>query len=425
LRPDRSPAPESLLPRACAPETLPFIIDAALAACRESGSTAALLWIELEHIKTVNESVLEGLSMRIRARLRSDSQLIRAGGDGYLAVVQHVRSESEALAVAMRLLEALEKPCTFGADEVTLTASIGISLHPVHGADGATLLRNAQEALDTARLLGGAQARLYRTQGRGVSVASREISLRNALERSEFQLLFQPQVDTRTGGIAGTEVLLTWQHPELGRIPAHEFIPLAESTKLIRPIGIWVLREACKQAGPWIAAAGRDFTLAVNVSAVQFATPEFLDGVAAALKETGFRPESLELEITETVLLREAALAVVVESLEHLRRLGIRIALDDFGAGYSSLAYLRNLPLDTLKIDRSFLIGAEPGSRSAVLVAAMAAMGRSLGLRVVAEGVETGKALTIARDAGCDLAQGYFFGGPMDSGNVTALLLKR
>jgi len=390
----------------------------------------ALMCIALEHIKAVNEdfghdagdAVIEGLSMRIRTRLRSDSALIRTGGDSFLAIVQCVQSESEALAIGLRLLHAVEQPCSFGAHEVTLAASIGIALYPRHGTDGAAVLRNAQHALATAALHGGAQARLFQSAGEGVPVASRETSLRNALERSEFELLFQPQVDTRTGEIAASEVLLSWHHPELGRIPAQEFIPTAETTRLIRPIGIWVLREACRQAEPWVAE-GRSFTLAVNVSAVQFATPEFLDGVAALLADSGFPAHWLELEITETVLLREGALAVVVDSLERLRRLGVRIALDDFGAGYSSLAYLRDLPLDTLKIDRSFLLAAEPGSRSAVLVSAMAAMGHSLGLRVVAEGVETEEQLAVARDAGCDLAQGYLFGAPMDAARMAALLM--
>jgi diguanylate cyclase (GGDEF)-like protein len=390
----------------------------------------ALMCLGLEHIKAVNEdfghdagdAVIEGLSMRIRTRLRSDSALIRTGGDTFLAIVQSVQSESEALAIGLRLLHAVEQPCSFGAHEVTLAASIGIALYPPHGTDGATVLRNAHHALATATLHGGAQARLFQSDGEGATVASRETSLRNALERSEFELLFQPQVDTRSGEIAGSEVLLSWQHPELGRIPAQEFIPTAETTRLIRPIGIWVLREACRQAEPWIAG-GRSFTLAVNVSAVQFATPEFLDGVAALLADSGFPAHWLELEITETVLLREGALAVVVDSLERLRRLGVRIALDDFGAGYSSLTYLRDLPLDTLKIDRSFLLGAAPGSRSAVLVGAMAAMGHSLGLRVVAEGVESQERFAIARDAGCDLAQGYLFGAPTDAARMAAILV--
>jgi EAL domain-containing protein (putative c-di-GMP-specific phosphodiesterase class I) len=360
--------------------------------------------------------------MRLRTRLRSDSALIRTGSDSFLAIVQSVRSESEALAIGLRLLHAAEQPCTFGAHEVTLTASIGISLCPLHGTDSAALLSNAQGALHTAAIHGGAQARLYESQGEGMSVASRETSLRNALERSEFELLFQPQVDILTREVAGSEVLLSWQHPQLGRISAQEFISTAETTRLIQPIGIWVLKEACRQAEPWIVGR-KNFTLAVNVSAVQFAAPEFLDGVAALLADTGLPPRSLELEIIETVLLREGSLAVVIDSLERLRRLGIRIALDDFGAGYSSLTYLRDLPLDTLKIDQSFLLAAQPGNRSAVLFRAMAAMGHSLGLRVVAEGVETEEQYAIAREAGCNLAQGYFFGAPMDAGCMTDLLM--
>jgi diguanylate cyclase (GGDEF)-like protein len=390
----------------------------------------ALICIALEHIEAVNknfghaaaDAVVEGLSMRIRTRLRSDSALIRTGADSFLAIVQNVRSESEALAIGLRLLHAAEHPCSFGAHEVTLTASIGISLYPLHGMEAAALLSNAQGALHIAAMHGGAQAHLYESKGEGVSVASRETSLRNALERSEFELLFQPQVDVLTGEVAASEVLLSWQHPQLGRISAHEFISTAETTRLIQPIGIWVLTEACRQAEPWMVGR-KNFTLAVNVSAVQFATPEFLDGVSALLADTGFPPQSLELEIIETVLLREGALAVVIDSLERLRRLGVRIALDDFGAGYSSLTYLRDLPLDTLKIDQSFLLAAQPGNRSAVLFGAISAMGHSLGLRVVAEGVETEERYAVAREAGCDLAQGYLFGAPMDAACMTALLI--
>jgi diguanylate cyclase (GGDEF)-like protein len=430
LRRDRSPAPGLLLPASCTAAGLPATIEAALRTCSVSGPLTALMCIALEHIKAVNEdfghdagdAVIEGLTMRVRTRLRPDSALIRIGGASFLAIIQNVQSEAEALSIGSRILHALEQPCSFGADEVSLTGTIGITLYPLHGTDPAALLQNARQALETATLHGGAQARLYNAGREGLSIASREASLRNALQRSEFELLFQPQIDIRTGEVGGTEVLLSWQHPELGRIPADAFIPAAETTRLIRPIGIWVLKEACRCAEPWIAARP-GFTLAVNVSAVQFATPEFLDGVADLLSSTSFPAESLELEITETVLLREGALAVAIEALERLRRLGVRIALDDFGAGYSSLAYLRDLPLDTLKIDRSFLLGAEPGNRSALLLGAIAAMGHSLGLKVVAEGVENEDRYAIAREAGCDLAQGYLFGAPMDSNHMTALIM--
>ncbi|HYR90229.1 MAG TPA: EAL domain-containing protein [Terriglobia bacterium] len=407
-------------------------LEIALADARDRGSMVAIIFIDLDRLKRINEgfgrnvgnAFLEHMAARLQAHMRLGDTLARMGGDEFAAILPGMGEHAQVLAMVHRLLDAVRTPCRIGENELSVSASIGVSVYPRDGVDADTLLRNATAAMYAAERRGSDNVQLYSTEDTKTAVARLTIatSLRRALERNEFRLFFQPQVDFR-GQIAGAEVLLSWLHPELGRVPAGEFIPIAEQTGMILPIGNWVLREACRQATEWLGTGSIRLRTAVNVSAVQFAQAGFVDFVAAVLNETGLPPEFLELEITESLLLRD--MQQVAKSLGTLRSLGIRIAIDDFGTGYSSLKYIRHLPVDALKIDRSFVIGFENDNATLGLLSAIVALGHTLGLTVTAEGVETRSQLHLVRMAGCDLAQGHLFGVALDAQTMGALLMKR
>lgn len=404
-------------------------LEAALAEARDQHSVLALVFIDLDRFKGINDSlghsagdaVLKQVAGRFQACMRAGDTLARMGGDEFTAILPGIHDRSDALAVGHRLLGALHEPCHVGEYELFVAASVGISLYPRDGMDAGTLLRNADAAMYSAKRRGSDDVQLYASADTDVAVErlSVETHLRRALDRDEFRLYFQPQVDLN-GTLAGAEVLLGWTHPELGRVSPSVFIPIAEETGMILSIGNWVLREACAQAVEWLKGDyRRRFTLAVNVSAVQFSQAGFVESVAIVLGNTGLPPHILELELTESLLLRD--LRLVADSLERLRRIGVRIAIDDFGTGYSSLSYIRNLPLDALKIDQSFLVSSGNDRSAAALVRAIVALGHTLGLTVTAEGVETEAQLELVRQAGCDLVQGHLFGAALDAarmGNV-------
>jgi diguanylate cyclase (GGDEF)-like protein/PAS domain S-box-containing protein len=404
-------------------------LETALNDARERGSSLALVFIDLDRFKGINDSlghaigdaVLKQVGARFHACMRSGDTLARMGGDEFTAILPGIRDRTDALSIAHRLLNALREPCRAEGYELFVAASVGISMYPRDGLDGGTLLRNADAAMYAAKRRGSDDVQLYATADTDLALErlSVETSLRRALDREEFRLYFQPQVDVN-GRLAGAEVLLGWTHPELGRVPPSVFIPIAEETGMILPIGNWVLREACEQAAAWRRVCDERFTIAVNVSAVQFSQPGFVDSVAVVLAHTGLPPDVLELELTESLLLRD--LRQVADSLGRLRGIGVRIAIDDFGTGYSSLSYIRNLPLDALKIDRSFLADSENDRASLALVRAIVALGHTLGLTVTAEGVETEAQLELVRRAGCDLVQGHFFGSALDAAGMHALL---
>jgi diguanylate cyclase (GGDEF)-like protein/PAS domain S-box-containing protein len=406
-------------------------LESALASARDSGSMVAIFFIDLDRFKRVNhtfgraagDAFLQQVGARLQAHMRMGDTLARMGGDEFTAILPGTGEQAQVRAVAQRLLEAIRTPCRIGQSEMSVSASIGMSVYPRDGVDAGALLRNALAAMFAAERRGSDGAQLYSAEDTKSAVARLSIttSLRRALERNEFRLFFQPQVDLH-GRLAGAEVLLGWLHPDLGRVPAHEFIPIAEETGMILPIGNWVLREACRQSAEWLQKGGARVTIAVNVSAAQFAHAGFADSVASVLKETGLPAELLELELTESLLVRDVE--QVAASLGKLRALGVRIAIDDFGTGYSSLRYIRHLPLDTLKIDRSFVIGSENDDASIKLLRAIVALGHTLGLTVTAEGVETCSHLHLVRTAGCDLAQGHLFGAALDARGMAALLGK-
>jgi len=404
-------------------------LESALEAAARDGSTVAVLFVDLDRFKQVNDTLghavgdglLERIVARLQARLRPSDFLARVGGDEFTAVLSGLSTAEEAGRCGRELLEALSAPFQVDGYEFHVTASIGISLFPRDGSDAATLLRNADRAMYRAKNLGKNDIQ-YFTADLGETALERlglENRLHHALDNGEFRLYYEPQVDAR-GTLRGLEVLLAWEHATLGRIPASEFIPIAEETGLIVGIGSWVLGEACRQVAAISGAGSRPVKVAVNVSAVQFGRTDFVQTVLAALEQSGLPPDRLELELTESLVMRDAIAAT--RRMAELRALGVAISIDDFGTGYSSLSYLRRLPVSALKIDRSFLEEVPAPDGTLPLVQAIVALAHNMGLSVIAEGVETREQFALLRSAGCDLMQGYLFGEAAPADKIGSLL---
>ena len=373
--------------------------------------------LDLDLFKGVNDSLghpvgdelLKAVARRLLACLRETDTVARLGGDEFaIMVTVDGDQREEAIATANRLLEALSAPYSFDDHRLDISTSIGIALAPEHGTDVDQLIKSADLALYKAKVGGRNTFRLFEAAMGADADARRtlEIDLRNALARDEFELHYHPIVDIRTNEIANMEALIRWRHPERGQIAPADFIPLAEESGLINPIGEWVLRQACADAAGWPP----QFKVAANLSPVQFRRGNLVEGISRILGETGCSPKRLMLEITETVLMQGTT--ENFETLHQLRKLGISIVLDDFGTGYSSLSYLRLFPFDQIKIDRSFVSELSSNADCAAIVSAVASLGRSLHVDTVAEGVETEEQLVLARAAGCTHAQGFLFGRP-------------
>jgi EAL domain-containing protein (putative c-di-GMP-specific phosphodiesterase class I) len=362
----------------------------------------------------------------------------RQGGDEFVVLLSEMkRSEDAAIiarrllqevasddvaTMAIRMLQAVATAHPINHHDLYVTASIGVSIYPDDGVDAETLIKNADTAMYQAKENGRGSYRFFTPAMniRAVERQSIEESLRSALERQEFTLHYQPIIELRTGEITGAEALIRWTHPIRGLVPPAQFIPVAEDCGLIVPIGNWVLREACKQAQAWLDAGLPLGTIAVNISFMEFRHESFLDGVSAILDAAGLDPSSLELELTESVLMKHAEATISI--LKALRTLGIGLVVDDFGTGYSSLSYLRKFPIDALKIDQSFVRQISTAGDDATIVAAVIGMGRSLNLRVIAEGVETHEELTFLKAHQCNEAQGFYFGRPVPPEQFASLL---
>jgi diguanylate cyclase (GGDEF)-like protein len=379
----------------------------------------AVLALDLDRFKILNESlghdvaddVLVQLADRIRRQLRADDLLGRVGSDEF-AVAFEVESADTARLVAEKVLASVALPLHANEQELVLSASIGIALYPTDDRDLDSLIRHAETALNQAKTGGGGQQHFWQTH---MSVAVRrrldmETDLRKAIERSELVLFYQPQMNLTSGLVTGVEALVRWQHPQRGLVSPLDFIPLAEDTGLIGPIGEWVLREACRQNRLWQSRGLPPLRMAVNVSGHQLTAPEFVDTVARALAETDHAPQRLEIEVTETTLMRNLEASAAV--LSRLRGLGVRLSIDDFGTGYSSLGYLKHLPVQTVKIDRSFVAELPENAHDAAITNGVIDMGHNLGLEVVGEGVETAAQLRYLRERGCDMIQGYLLHAP-------------
>jgi diguanylate cyclase (GGDEF)-like protein/PAS domain S-box-containing protein len=399
---------------------------------RHKGHVAVLL-LDLDRFKHINDSLghlvgdklLESVAQRLLACIRTPDTVSRQGGDEFVLVLQEVQGPEDAAVTARRVLKAVSKAHSIDGHNLFVTASIGVSMYPADGLNAESLLKNADIAMYQAKDNGRQCCKFFEPAMniRAVERQTIEEDLRYALERNEFTLDYQPKIDIGTGIITGVEALIRWMHPTRGRVPPLKFIQVAEDSGLILPIGDWVLREACTQARAWVDQGLPFTTMAVNVSAVQFRDEHFLEGIFAALADTGLDPGSLELELTESVLMQQPELAASI--LKKLRDKGVTVSVDDFGTGYSSLSYLKKLPLDILKIDQSFIRKLSENPDDAAIAIAIISMGQSLNLRVIAEGVESAEDLEFLRTHGCDEAQGFYFSQPVPPKEFARLLGER
>jgi diguanylate cyclase (GGDEF)-like protein len=389
-------------------------------------SLVAVLMLNLDRFKLVNETLgpsrgdklLQEVSNRLRACLADSDILARYNGDEFVAVSTGVGSPQEATLIAQKLLNALSRPMVIEGHEVYVTGSIGITVFPGDGEDSDVLLSNADAAVSRAKDLGRNHYQFYTLDMNAKTNRrlSLESELRRALDRGEFVLHYQPQFDLSQRRIAGFEALVRWEHPQLGLIPPNDFIPLAEETGLIAPLGEWVLGEACAQAKQWQAAGHRDLRMSVNLSSRQFFQENVLETVTRTLEKTNLAPASLELELTESAVMQDPDEATVTLCL--LSNMGVRIAIDDFGTGHSSLNHLKRFPIDCLKIDRSFVTDVTVNTEDAAIVQAIIAMAHSLKLDVVAEGVETIEQLRFLEGYKCDMIQGYLVSRPLTAEQI-------
>lgn len=371
----------------------------------------------------VGDSCLTIIAERLRAVVRACDFVARIGSDVFAVVAGGLKTIDDSAALARKLLEALAKPCCLlNGQELRFSAGIGITIFPNDGAEAEELLKNADLALHAAKLAGGNNYRYFSAEmnARLQERTALERDLHKALERDEILLHYQPQLDLIGGTVVGVEALARWQHPERGWVPASQFIGVAEESGLIVPLGERVLRQACRQSEAWHAVGLLPQSVAVNVSAIQFKREKMDALVASILQEIGMKPEHLELEVTETMLMEDVDAAA--EIMQRLHALGVRLAIDDFGIGHSSLNYLRRFPVQKLKIDQSFMRDVEVRPDTAVIVRTIIGLAHNLGLRVIAEGVETQTQIDFLRREGCDEIQGYYYCRPMSPENVAAFL---
>lgn len=403
----------------------------AVGSARRRGHRLALIRIDLDNFKHINDifghrggdALLREVARRLRSAVRAADSVARMGGDEFAVLLHEVDGPDGAAQAARKLRSLVAVPVLYQGQEISATGSAGVSLFPDHATDAESLLSRADAALDTARSRGRDCFHIF-TPEASAGIHERitlEFQLRRALEQNQFHLLYQPQFSASTCRITGVEALLRWDTPT-GLIPPDRFIPIAESLGVIVPIGRWALEQACRQAARW-AGLGYRLRMAVNVSAIQFARPDFTQTVLEVVGYTGIDPALLELELTESCLMCDPAL--VRSQMDALRAAGIRLSLDDFGTGYSSLSYLHHLPVDAIKIDRSFIRDLGTDSANARLVEAVVRMAQSLQLTVVAEGVENQSQLAVLSDLGCEYVQGFLFERPHTPESIERLLSER
>lgn len=405
------------------------LLQQAIAAAHRRGHALAVMFVDLDLFKHINDSLghatgdrlLQEVARRFSGCVLESDTVARIGGDEFVLILNDVMENTVSI-LAQQILAALRTPFAIGGRTLHVTCSIGIALYPRDAAEAQSLLRNADAAMYRAKQEGRNAARLYTEEmnRKALERLAVEEDLRRALERGEFLLHYQPRVNLMSGVIAGLEALVRWQHPDKGLIPPDQFIPVAEETGLILPLGEWVLHEACRQAAAWISQGLDPGSIAVNLSARQFRQADLLEKVAVILRETGLDPGSLELEITESMVANEVENAVA--TLGRLNTMGVRLAIDDFGTGYSSLSQIKRFPVQIIKIDKSFVDGIPSDPDDTTIVTTIISMAHDLKLRVVAEGVESEAQLTFLRRRGCDEMQGYFFSKPVPAQQAESLL---
>jgi diguanylate cyclase (GGDEF)-like protein/PAS domain S-box-containing protein len=392
----------------------------------------ALLFLDVDRFKYINDALghvigdrlLQSIAQRLLGCVRASDTVSRQGGDEFVILLSEVTHAQDATVCADKILETLRSPHRVDEHDLHVTASIGIVTYPDDGTDAETLMKHADFAMYHAKDNGRDNRQFFKRDlnVRALERRSLENGLRYALEREELMLHYQPKMNLETGDIVGVEALIRWEHPDLGLVSPAEFIPIAEECGLMVPIGRWVLAQACHQAQAWQDIGLAPLRIAVNISAVELRAKDFLRGIGVTLAETGLDPRFLELELTETFLMQDSTPTLAV--LQDLKQLGLNLALDDFGTGYSSLNHLKRFPIDTLKIDRSFVHSITTNSDDASIVCAVISMGRNLGMWVVAEGVETREQLAFLQDRGCPFGQGYHFSQPL-TGQACTQLLRR
>lgn len=405
-------------------------LEQAIKKADRTGGRVAIVFSDLDHFKLVNDTLghkagdqlLRAIAQRLAASLRASETIARIGGDEFVVLIEQAEEDhSDPAVVIERLAAALSEPIALDHKVAHVSLSMGVAVYPSDATDAETLLVHADAALYEAKEGGRSTHRFFRP---GLNDATRDRwriaeALREALRDEQLYLEYQPQVDLKAGTIVAVEALARWQHPVLGKVPPSRFIPVAEANGTIVAIGDWILRQACQQSLTWQEEGARRVVTYVNVSPRQFADPFCVDRITAILRSTGYDPALLGIEVTESMLLSDAP--STVEAMKRLRGMGIGIAIDDFGTGYSSLSALRSFPLTTLKIDRSLIedVGLDGADH---VSSAVIALGRALGMRVVAEGVETAEQLTSLQRNGCEAAQGLYLAGPMAAEDISKLL---
>lgn len=393
----------------------------AIALAERSGGALAVMLVDLDRFKNINDSfghdqgddLLKEVANRLLQVVRGTDTVARLGGDEFVLVLQQIGGPEEAATIAARMIGEIGAPIELGGMHLRVGASVGIAVYPEDGADAPSLLKSADTAMYDAKALGKGTYRFFNSAMTDHAKARLllEMELRKALEHKEFELYYQPKICLQHGAPCGAEVLIRWNHPVRGLVLPMEFIPLAEETGLIEPIGYWILEEACRQLHEWKTSKGGFSSLAVNVSTVQLRQGALVERIRALLDRYQLPGQALEIELTESAVMSDPEHAI--ESMHAIRALGVKIAIDDFGTGHSSLAYIRRLPIDCLKIDRSFVMEADRSEESAAICTTILSLAGNLKLAVVAEGVETEEQLLFLKEKGCSVGQGYYFSRPL------------
>jgi len=402
-------------------------IEQAIAQSRRLREKMAVLFIDMDRFKVINDTLghdagdalLVEVAQRLSANVRDSDQVARWGGDEFVVVLNGVDTVQAVTRVASKILNSLnDTPYLYEGNELSSTPSIGIAMYPENGMDGGMLMRNADIAMYHAKAEGRNNFQFFTSEMNQAALQRLQLEreMRNALDFGQFELYYQPKFDANTLALLGFEALIRWRHPALGMVPPNEFIPVAEENGMIGPIGQWVIEAACKQLKAWHAEHGAMVSVAVNLSAYQLRSAALLSDVHAAIERHGLAGQYIELEVTESVAMRDPD--ACIGQLNALRIMGVHLAIDDFGTGYSSLAYLKKMPVHTLKLDKSFVNDIGRDHNDEVICAAAISLAHSLGLQVVAEGVETEEQKAFLVDHGCDILQGYLLGRPVPAADA-------